>query len=104
MAGCIPPLRVEVCWDGPIVTVTVHGVLDITTAAELTMRLQAVATAHPERLVLNLDDLVFVDVAGARALDHLHKALESDCTVILRRPRPAARAGSSGLPPDGTTG
>ena len=91
MPNLTPPLQVEVCWDGVVATVTVHGELDITTAAELTKRLKQVAAAHPERLVLDLDGLVFVDVAGARALDRLHKDLESECTVILRRPRPAAR-------------
>lgn len=97
MPNCTPPLRVETCWDGAIATVTVHGELDIATAAELTKRLNEVAAAHPERLVLDLDGLVFVDVAGARALESLHKALNRECTVILRRPRPSVR-GSSGSP------
>jgi anti-anti-sigma regulatory factor len=51
----------------------------------------SVAEAHPERLVLDLGRLVFVDVAGVRALDDAHKALEAQCPVILRSPRPTAR-------------
>jgi anti-anti-sigma regulatory factor len=50
----------------------------------------AVAAGHPERLVLDLRGLAFVDVAGARELDDVHTLLQTVCPVILRRPRPAA--------------
>ena len=85
------PLQTEVCWDGVVATVTVAGELDTATAPALTNRLLAVGAEHPERLVLDLTGLVFVDVAGARALDAAHKALEAQCRVILRGPRPSAR-------------
>ena len=89
--GRISPLRVDVRWDGVVATVTVAGELDMTTAPCLAERLAKVAAAHPERLVLDLASLVFVDVAGARALDRAHQALTAECPVILRRPRPSAR-------------
>src|SRR5690349_16630124 len=85
------PLEIEVSRDGPIATVTVTGELDITTAHMLTGRLLAIGAEHPERLVLDLHGLVFVDVAGARALDEAHTLLQAACPVILRRPRPSAR-------------
>jgi anti-anti-sigma factor len=85
------PLSIEVSWDGVVTTVTVTGELDIITAPCLTERLAKVANAHPECVVLDLGGLVFVDVAGARALDRAHKALEIECQVLLRRPRPSAR-------------
>jgi anti-anti-sigma regulatory factor len=50
-----------------------------------------VAWAQPERLVLDLSGLVFVDVAGARALEDVHTLLQTVCPVILRQPRPSAR-------------
>jgi anti-sigma B factor antagonist len=87
----ISPLRTEVDWDGAVATLTAVGELDFTTAPGLTERLRKVAAAHPERLVLDLSGLVFVDVAGARALDEVHKEFEAECPVILRRPRPSAR-------------
>jgi anti-anti-sigma factor len=71
--------------------VTLAGGLDITSAAGMTERLMKVAQAHPERLVLDLGGLEFVDVAGGRALDRGYKVLEAECPVIVRRPRPAAR-------------
>lgn len=89
--GRVSPLQVEVSWDGVIATVTVVGELDITTAPGLTERLEKVAGAHPERLVLDLAGLVFVDMAGARAFGTVHKALEAGCPVIIRRLRPSAR-------------
>jgi len=48
----------------------------------------SVAEAHPERLVLDLGRLVFVDVAGVRALD--------DTT---RHWKPSARSFSAGPGP-----
>lgn len=89
--GRTSPLQVEVRWDGVAATVTASGELDITTATALTRRLLKVAAAHPQRVVLDLGGLVFVDVAGARALDVTHRLLEAECQVILRRPRPSAR-------------
>jgi anti-anti-sigma factor len=84
-------LQIDVNWDGVVATVTATGELDITTATRLTQRLLAVAAEHPERLVLDLSGLVFVDVAGARALDAAHAQLQTVCPVILRQPRAAAR-------------
>ena len=66
------PLQIDVNWDGVVATVTATGELDITTATPLTRRLLAVAAQGPERLVLDLTGLVFVDVAGARTLDAAH--------------------------------
>jgi anti-anti-sigma factor len=74
-----------------VATVTASGELDITTATGLARRLLAVAAEHPERLVLDLSGLVFVDVAGARTLDDVHTLLQTECPVILRQPRPSAR-------------
>jgi anti-anti-sigma factor len=85
------PVQVDVTWNGMVATVTVTGDLDITTAPALTRRLLAVAAGRPERLVLDLRGLAFVDVAGARELDDVHTLLQTVCPVILRRPRPPAR-------------
>ncbi len=84
-------LQIQVSWDGVVATVTVTGELDAATAPGLTERLMTVAKAHPERFVLDLGSLVFVDVAGIRALDSAHKALQAQCPVIVRSPQPSAR-------------
>lgn len=94
------------CWDGAAVTVTVSGELDITNAAGLTERLLKVTAAHPGRLVLDLDGLVFVDVVGVRAFDCALRGLDDGCPVILHAARPSARTifHSTGFMEDGTSG
>ena len=93
-----PPFEVGVCWDGVVATVTVTGEVDCTTAPALAGRLREVAAAHPERLMLDLDGLFFTDVASARALDSAYRALEKECPVVLRAPRPSAARRSSASP------
>jgi anti-anti-sigma factor len=85
------PVQVQVGWDGVVATATVSGELDITNAPALYQRLMKVAEARPERLVLDLGGLVFVDAAGARALDCARQALEIVCPVILRGARRCAQ-------------
>lgn len=87
----ISPLQIDVSADGVVVTVIVAGELDITTATVLSQRLLEIGAARPERLVLDLSGLVFVDVAGARALDETYTLLQTECPVIMRRPRSPAR-------------
>jgi anti-anti-sigma regulatory factor len=78
-------LQTDVSWDGVVATVTVTGELDITAARALRRRLLEVASAHPERLVLNFGGLVLVDGAGAKVLDNTHKYLEARRPVVVRR-------------------
>lgn len=83
------PLQARVCWDGVIATVSLSGELDFISAPALIEDLIKVTLDHPGRLVLDLDDLVFVDVAGARALDRAVHAFK--CPVIVRGLQPSAR-------------
>src|SRR5215831_14712546 len=79
------PLQTDVSWDGVVATVTAAGELDSAAVRALCHRLLEVASAHPERLVLDLGGLVFVDAAGARALDRTRKHLEAGRQVVVRR-------------------
>jgi anti-anti-sigma factor len=91
MPDATPQLHVDVSRDGVVAKVTVTGELDITTASTLCQRLQGVRAQHPDRLVLDLDGLAFVDVAGARMLAEMCLLLETGCPVIIRYPRLSAR-------------
>ena len=86
-------LHADISWDGVVAKVTVTGELDATTAVTLYRHLLDVRSQRPDRLVLDLDGLVFVDVAGARMLDEmcLPFLLEDECPVIVRSPRPSDR-------------
>jgi anti-anti-sigma factor len=86
------PVQVEIRWEGVVATVTATGELDSTTAPAVAEALQKIVADRPERLVLDLRGLVFLDTAGAAVLDQARAALAPECPVILRRPRPSARA------------
>jgi len=81
------PLRVEVTWNGVTATVTLTGDLDATRAPRVTECLMKVAEIYaPGAVVLDLRGLLFVDVAGGRALVLARKALGAHCPVIVRWP------------------
>jgi anti-anti-sigma factor len=96
------PLQIDVSQGGVVVTVIVAGEVDITTASALSRSLLIIGAARPERLILDLNGLVFVDAAGARALDEAYTLLQTVCPVLVRQPRPAARKviGIAGLMDD----
>jgi anti-anti-sigma factor len=85
------PLRVKVTWNGVTATVTLTGDLDATGAPRMTECLMKVAEIYvPGAVVLDLRGLLFVDVAGGRALALARKALGAECPVIVRWPPPSA--------------
>ena len=79
-------------------SVIVSGGLDITTVPGLSERLGEVAETRPEWLVLDFAGLIFLDVAGAKALDSAHKILATICPVIVRDPPRTARRVSEVTP------
>jgi anti-anti-sigma factor len=87
----VPPLGVTVRWNGVVATVAVAGELDSSTAPGLIGRLLPVTAGHPERLVLDLGGLAFVDAAGARALDGTCRLLAAGCPLVVRGLRPSTR-------------
>lgn len=97
-------LQVDVHWVGPVAIATVTGELDFTTAPGLAERLLEVAQRHPQRLVLDLHAVAFLDLSGARAILTIREALGGACPVILRNPRPSARKilAATGLAQGGT--
>jgi anti-sigma B factor antagonist len=82
-----PALTVCDQWDDGTVTVTVRGEIDTSTADTLSERLAAVADGDPQRVVIDLSGVGFLDSAGLRAFVRLRKALPARCPVILRSPR-----------------
>ena len=74
-----------------VATVTVRGELSPSACSRLRDRLVWVAQNCPQRLVLDFAGLVFLDVAGARALDGARKILATICPVIVLDPLPFAR-------------
>ena len=84
-----PALRTSVRREGSTAIVSVAGELDLATAEGLRSRLSTVVAAKPppERLVLDLAELEFVDASGISALLHAQRALAARGGVTeLRSP------------------
>lgn len=83
--------QVRVCWNGAVATVSVSGELDVSCASALAEELLELAVDHPQRVVLDLDDVASVDVAGGRAFNRALQAFDSQCPMIICGLRPVAR-------------
>ena len=84
-------LTVRDRWDGAEATVTVRGEIDTTTAAALSGRLGEVAARNPQRLVIDLAGVGFLDSAGLQAFAHVRGKLPERCAVIIRSAQPRLR-------------
>jgi anti-anti-sigma regulatory factor len=90
--GQVSPLQVELAWDVTTATVALRGVLDRGTAVALIGHVLDIArTARPERLILDLHHVPCADLAGAAAVGAIRAALDGECMVIIRRPKPGVR-------------
>jgi anti-sigma B factor antagonist len=73
--------------DAEGVVLTLSGELDVATAPDLEQVLEEILAQSPRRLLLDLDELTFVDSAGVSVLIRAKKAAEANgCRVVLRRP------------------
>jgi anti-anti-sigma factor len=86
------PFSVEVAWVRKTATVAISGEVDLTTAPELDDCLVEVVAKRPDRLVVDLAQLHFIDCSGAAVLDRAREALFSaGSTMVLRSPNRSAR-------------
>lgn len=84
-------LTVGVQWDDGVATVTVQGEIDISTASVFSGRLGEVARQNPQRLVIDLAGVDFLDSAGLQAFVAVRRALPQHCAIVLRSPQRRAR-------------
>ena len=84
-------LTVSDRWDGRVATVTVRGEIDISTAGILSDRLDDLASQDPERLVIDLAEVGFMDSSGVQAMLGVRTALPGDRVVVIRSPPRQAR-------------
>lgn len=71
--------------------VAVTGTLDVVASAALTERVAAELAARPERLVMDMSGVGFLDSAGVRALAAVISPAPGKCPVVVRSLRPAVR-------------
>ncbi len=77
-------LTVRDRWDGAEATLTVQGEIDATTAAVLSGHLGGVVARNPQRLVIDLAGVGFLDSAGLQVFAWIRRELPADCPVIVR--------------------
>jgi anti-anti-sigma factor len=93
------PISVRLELDGGTATVYIGGELDLTTTPELARHLEQVQARQPRRLVLDLSEVSFIDVAAARLLSGATGPRPAGATgprpaaapPVLRRASPEAR-------------
>ena len=85
------PLSVRPELDGETATLFIAGDLDLTTTPALARHLDQVLARQPRRLVLDLTQVTFVDVAAARLLTGATRPLAAAGPPVLRRAGPEAR-------------
>jgi anti-sigma B factor antagonist len=82
-----PALTVRDRWEEGEATVTVQGEIDLSTVGAFSERLHDVARQNPQRLVINLSGVDFLDSSGLHAFVRVRKELPGHCPIILRSPR-----------------
>ncbi|HEX6527416.1 MAG TPA: STAS domain-containing protein [Streptosporangiaceae bacterium] len=71
--------------------VTVEGEIDIATVGILSGHLTQLAARRPQRLVIGLAGVSFIDSSGLGGLVRIRKALPPECPVVLRSPQRQVR-------------
>lgn len=90
-AGAAVALTVRNSYDGPVWILAASGDLDLATAGTFTRQAVPAPGHQPERLILDLGELSFLDCAGARALAAAaQRAVTAGCPVVVRSLHPAA--------------
>jgi len=82
-----PELIVRDQWENGAVTVAVQGEIDIATASVFSARLADVIGRNPQRLVIDLTEVGFLDSSGLHAFARVRKDLPADCPIVLRAPQ-----------------
>lgn len=84
---------VAVAYERETLTVTIHGELDMATGPDLLERIGGLVAdglldRRPLGVVVDLDNLSFVDSAGTTAIEASLHCLPVDCRITLRSPTP----------------
>jgi anti-sigma B factor antagonist len=77
-------LTVSEHWDGEVAIATAEGEIDISTAGILSEHLGHLAARHPQRLIIDLAEVSFIDSSGLAGFVRIRKALPAGCPVVIR--------------------
>jgi anti-sigma B factor antagonist len=86
-----PALTIDERWDAGAAIATVRGDIDITTVAILSEHLGHLARKNPQRLVIDLAGVSFIDSSGLGGFVRIRKNLPPGCPVVIRSPQRRVR-------------
>jgi ABC-type transporter Mla MlaB component len=92
-----PALTISERWDASVAIATVRGEIDIDTVGTLSEHLGHLAGKNPQRLVIDLAGVSFIDSSGLAGLVRFRKALPPGCR-LSSAPRSAGYGSFSGSP------
>jgi len=84
-------LTISERWDAGVAIATVRGEIDIITVSTLSEHLGQLAGKNPQRLVIDLAGVSFIDSSGLGGFVRIRKALPRECPVVIRSPQRRVR-------------
>ncbi len=82
-----PALTIDERWDADVAIATVRGEIDIETVATMSEHLGHLAGKNPQRLIIDLAGVSFIDSSGLSGFVRIRKALPPGCPVVIRSPQ-----------------
>jgi anti-sigma B factor antagonist len=86
-----PALTIDERCDAGVAIAIVRGEIDISTVVTLSEHLGRLAGKNPQRLVIDLAGVSFIDSSGLGGFVRIRKALPPDCPVVIRSPQRRVR-------------
>jgi anti-anti-sigma factor len=78
-------------WDGRAAIVTLDGEICMITVSDLFESLDLIVGKDPERLIIDLAGVSFLDSSAVHAFARARHMLPEECSVVLRSPQRQAR-------------
>jgi anti-anti-sigma factor len=82
---------IEIHMTARMVTVVISGELDFVTTPSLTTRLAQILENKPQRLVFDMNRVVYIDCAAARLIASTGQSLPHNRRPVIRCPSPLVR-------------
>jgi anti-anti-sigma factor len=86
-----PALTISERWDADVAIATVRGEIDISTVSIFSEQLGRLAGKNPQRLVIDLAGVSFIDSSGLGGFVRIRRTLPPGCLVVICSPQRRVR-------------